>query len=137
MNRFPRKRAGDSLSARDYNVLAAELDRLSKAQFPGSARANWNDPAGPTVVVSGGGQGIEAVLVKAPVGGIPARNGGTGADGTASCTLYTHDGTKNTLSSKTETVHNWVTAVVGAGSKDVLCVRTQLGFLLAINEVCG
>jgi hypothetical protein len=137
VKQFPRVKPGEALTARHLNVIYAELERLSKANFPGSSRANWNDPAGPTVVVSGSGQGIEAVLVRAPVGGIPARNGGTGADGTASCTLYTHDGTGNTLSSGTETVHNWVTAVVGAGSKDVLCVRTQLGFLLAINEVCG
>jgi hypothetical protein len=136
MTRFPRKRAGDKLTARDYNLLAAELERLSKAQFPGSTRATWNDPAGPVVVVGGSGS-ADLVLVKAPVGGIPARNGGTGADGTASCTLYTHDGTKNTLSSRTESVHNWVAAVVGAGAKDVLCARTQFGFLLAINEVCG
>jgi hypothetical protein len=89
------------------------------------------------LALRGGGGSVDVVLVKAPVGGIPSRNSGTGAHGTASCLAYTDDGSALTLSADSVTVHNWVLATVGAGQKDVLCIRTRRGYLLAINEVCG
>jgi hypothetical protein len=135
VKKFPRLKAGESLTARHLNVIFAELERLSKLTVVGAERFT-NGEDGPTIVI-GDGSGGGAVLVKAPSGGIPGRNASTGVHGTASCTLYDDDGSKLTLSSTTETVHNWVTAVVGAGEKDVVCVRSSMGYLVAINEVCS
>jgi hypothetical protein len=74
------------------------------------------------------------ILVKSPGGGVPARNGTTGAYGSATCTLYDDDGTKVTLSATTLTVYN-KTAVAFGPTKDLFC-RVEGGIAFAVQELC-
>jgi hypothetical protein len=74
------------------------------------------------------------ILVKTPGGGIPARNGGTGAYGSATCTLYDDDGTKVTLSATTSTIYNKLAIAIG-GTKDCFC-QVKGGIAFVIQETC-
>jgi hypothetical protein len=114
MKQLPRKRSGDAFTPRDYNVLAAEVERLGKLTVVGAQFANIDDPAGPRIVfaTSGGTR-----LAKSS-GSIAAMSGSNMTQGT--CTWY--GGTGTLLQNPVGTVYpyNALGTIVGSSKRCVL-----------------
>jgi methenyltetrahydromethanopterin cyclohydrolase len=128
MRDFPRVRSGDRLTPRLLNLIFRELERWNRLKVANGSITQGESP----VITCGVGGAGGGVWCRSPGGGIAAISGTT--PGSATCTLYTWDGTSFSLGSDEITVKNPYAAAVGA-SKKVWAVKWQ-GDYWAANWEC-
>jgi hypothetical protein len=129
--KMPRKRDGDRLEPRDYNVLAAEVERLGKLVVVGAQSFTPDDPAGPRIVFQAASL-VFPRLAKATAN-IAAMSGNNMSQGT--CTWY--GGTGTLLTPNTGTVYPYnATNTATSTKKCLLTFDSDAGRWLIVGVEC-
>jgi hypothetical protein len=132
MKRMPRKKSGDAFTPRDYNVLAAEVERLGRLSVTGAQYFSADDPGGPRIVFASVANGSTRLAKSS--GSIAAISGNNMTQGT--CTWY--GGTGTLLSNPVGTVYpyNALGTIVATAKKCVLSYDDGGGRWLVIGVEC-
>lgn len=114
----------DKVLEKGLNALVEEINRWNKAQSDGLI-GFINDDVGPRWHLNYFSAAGQITKAKAPSGGVAAKSGNT--PGSATCTLYTWDGTSEVLGTNTVTVKNSYATAVGANKDIWIVARTRNG----------